>query len=111
MRCLFMRLNVYRQGEELLCYSMFANLFRNALEASPPEHPIVITLDREKETAVIRIQNTDLFRNPFVIAFLKNMPPLGSTMARDWAHIPPNSSPKPTAAPSSLTLQRLAVPP
>lgn len=45
-------------GEELLCYSMFANLIRNALEASPPEHPIVIALERDQETAVIRIQNT-----------------------------------------------------
>lgn len=57
------------QGEELLCYSMFANLLRNALEASPPEHPIVITLDREGEAAVIRIQNTgsvpESFRDRF----------------------------------------------
>ncbi|GAK61390.1 two-component hybrid sensor and regulator [Candidatus Vecturithrix granuli] len=45
-------------GEELLCYSMFANLLRNALEASPPEHPIVINLTQEQGMAAIRIQNT-----------------------------------------------------
>ena len=45
-------------GDELLCYSMFANLIRNALEASPPEHPITINLTQEQGMAVIRIQNT-----------------------------------------------------
>lgn len=45
-------------GEELLCYSMFANLLKNALEASPPEERISISLNTEGEMAVIRIQNT-----------------------------------------------------
>jgi signal transduction histidine kinase len=44
-------------GEELLCYSMFANLLKNALEASPPEERISISLDSEGEMAVIRIRN------------------------------------------------------
>ncbi|MDH4320918.1 MAG: hybrid sensor histidine kinase/response regulator [Desulfobulbaceae bacterium] len=30
-------------GEKLLCYSMFANLLKNAMEASPPEQPITVT--------------------------------------------------------------------
>lgn len=51
-------------GEELLCYSMFANLIRNALEASPPEHPIVINLIQEQAMAVIRIQNTGAVPEP-----------------------------------------------
>jgi hypothetical protein len=32
-------------GEELLCYSMFSNLLKNALEASPKGGVITITLD------------------------------------------------------------------
>lgn len=43
-------------GEELLCYSMFANLFKNAVEASPKEATITVKLD-EKEMATIRIHN------------------------------------------------------
>ncbi|MDM8561930.1 hybrid sensor histidine kinase/response regulator [Candidatus Marithioploca araucensis] len=48
-------------GEELLCYSMFANLFKNAIEASlveasPKEATIMVYLD-EKEMAIIRIHN------------------------------------------------------
>ncbi len=43
-------------GEELLCYSMFANLFKNAIEASPKEATITVKLD-EKEMATIRIHN------------------------------------------------------
>ena len=46
------------RGEELLCYSMFANLLKNALEASPPEERISININTEDEMAAIRIQNT-----------------------------------------------------
>lgn len=44
------------QGEYLLCYFMFANLFKNAIEASPNELPITILLDR-KNIAIITIHN------------------------------------------------------
>lgn len=44
------------QGEQLLCYSMFANLIKNALEASPEAGRITVSLDK-KETAIIRIHN------------------------------------------------------
>ncbi|MDM8561536.1 hybrid sensor histidine kinase/response regulator [Candidatus Parabeggiatoa sp. HSG14] len=44
------------QGEQLLCYSMFANLFKNALEASPNKAHVKIFLD-EDDTAIIRIHN------------------------------------------------------
>lgn len=44
------------EGEYLLCYSMFANLFKNAIEASPNESPITISLDK-KQTAIITIHN------------------------------------------------------
>ncbi|HHB93146.1 MAG TPA: hybrid sensor histidine kinase/response regulator [Thioploca sp.] len=44
------------QGEYLLCYSMLANLFKNALEASPSNSIIKIFLDNEEE-AIIKISN------------------------------------------------------
>jgi CheY-like chemotaxis protein len=39
-------------GEELLCYSMFANLIKNALEASPKGGVVTISLDDQKENSV-----------------------------------------------------------
>ncbi len=44
------------QGEELLCYSMFANLIKNAIEASPKSGHITISLS-EKDSAIISIHN------------------------------------------------------
>lgn len=44
------------EGEQLLCYSMFANLFKNALEASPKKGTVTVFMD-ELETAVISIHN------------------------------------------------------
>ncbi len=43
-------------GEELLCYSMLANLIKNALEASPEGDCISIAVDN-KDPTVIRIHN------------------------------------------------------
>jgi DNA-binding response OmpR family regulator len=43
-------------GEEMLVYSMLANLIKNALEASPPNETITITLD-EGQGNLIRIHN------------------------------------------------------
>ena len=49
------------QGEELLCYSMLANLIKNAAEASPEGESVVIDLDAgataSKKIGVIRIHN------------------------------------------------------
>lgn len=36
---------MFVQGEELLCYSMFSNLIRNALDASPEGKPLTVALD------------------------------------------------------------------
>jgi two-component system sensor histidine kinase/response regulator len=43
-------------GESLLCYSMLANLFKNALEASPQGSILTVFLDK-KELATICIHN------------------------------------------------------
>jgi len=44
------------QGEQLLCYSLFANLVKNAIEASPEAEHITILLDK-KDTVMISIHN------------------------------------------------------
>jgi len=45
-------------GEELLCYSMLANLVKNALEASPEHESVTIEGHKKDEkTAIIRIHN------------------------------------------------------
>ena len=45
------------QGEYLLCYSLFANLFTNALEAAPVETLITVSLSYDKQNAIIDIHN------------------------------------------------------
>ena len=44
-------------GEELLCYSMFSNLARNALEAAPSHTTVRITLYHKARRAEISIRN------------------------------------------------------
>jgi signal transduction histidine kinase len=47
----------FAQGERLLCYSMLANLLKNALEASPNGTHITVSLGEEKDNALISIHN------------------------------------------------------
>ncbi len=47
-------------GEELLCYSMLANLIKNAIEASPEGDRVTVCLDHDDEAEVIRIHNTGI---------------------------------------------------
>jgi len=44
-------------GEELLCYSMLANLIANAVEASPDGSTVSLDLGRDKDRASITIRN------------------------------------------------------
>ena len=44
-------------GEELLCYSMFANLIKNAVEASPREGNLTISMRREQSMTFVEIHN------------------------------------------------------
>lgn len=46
----------YIMGENLLCYSMLANLIKNAVEASPKRESILVKIER-KESVTICIQN------------------------------------------------------
>ena len=43
-------------GEEPLCYTLFANLLKNAIEASPKNQTLAITL-RDEEMAIVAIHN------------------------------------------------------
>ena len=45
------------QGEQLLCYSMLANLLKNALEASPNGENIIVSLEKKQKNAIINIHN------------------------------------------------------
>ncbi len=47
----------YILGEELLCYSMLANLIKNALEASPAGEHVTVALEVHDETTAIHIHN------------------------------------------------------
>lgn len=44
-------------GEELLCYSMLANLLKNAIEASPANETVTIALKHEEDLGEIHIHN------------------------------------------------------
>lgn len=44
-------------GEELLCYSLFANLLKNAIEASPENQLITVSLANADTNAIIAIHN------------------------------------------------------
>lgn len=44
-------------GEELLCYSLFANVLKNSLEASPLDHPIRLSLANDADGLSVTIQN------------------------------------------------------
>lgn len=45
------------QGEKLLFHSMFGNLIKNAIEASPENETISLKIEQIKNTAVISIEN------------------------------------------------------
>ncbi len=45
------------RGEETLCYSLLANLVKNAMEASPPHAAILVSLDDQGGRAAVRVSN------------------------------------------------------
>jgi len=49
--------SVFIMGEELICFTMFLNILKNAIEASPPEHTVTVSLVLENLFAVVRIHN------------------------------------------------------
>jgi signal transduction histidine kinase len=48
------------QAEELLSYSMLANLVKNAIEAAPEDTEVAIELEREGDWAYVRVKNQGL---------------------------------------------------
>ena len=44
-------------GEELLCHSMLSNLLKNAIEASPQDESLSVSLEKGEDRAVLRITN------------------------------------------------------
>ena len=47
-------------GEEMLFYSLFVNLVKNAVEASPPGHPVTVGLQMKKQTPIVMINNAGI---------------------------------------------------
>ena len=45
-------------GEELLCYSLLANMVKNGLEASPPRGKVVVSLQTDGEMRLVEIRNS-----------------------------------------------------
>ncbi len=76
-------------GDELLCYSMLANLVKNAVESSPRSSVITITLD-DSQGAEIRIHNSgrvpleieDIFFDKYSTAGKQGGTGLGTYSAR-----------------------------
>lgn len=82
------------EGEYLLCYSMFANLLKNAIEAAPSGTIITISLE-EKDVAIISIHNQGVipkeirskFFDKYVTAGKCNGSGLGTYSAKLMAEI------------------------
>ena len=51
------RQSFFVSGEELLCYTMIANLTKNAIEASPVGMPVTISFSEKSEMAIVKIHN------------------------------------------------------
>ncbi|MEO5362047.1 MAG: hybrid sensor histidine kinase/response regulator [Magnetococcus sp. DMHC-8] len=51
-------------GEDLLCYSILANLVKNALEASPPGGRVIASLNKESAMNAVEISNQGAIPDP-----------------------------------------------
>jgi len=69
------------QGEDLLCYAMFMNLVKNALEASPRNAVVSISLSKEPPNALIRIQNAGAVPEPIRDRFFDKFATYGKQKA------------------------------
>jgi signal transduction histidine kinase len=84
-------------GESLLCYSLFANLIKNALEASPPGFPVLVQMnyDLKKKQCVVDISNEgsvpediqDIFFEKLVSRNKKSGTGIGTYSARLFTQI------------------------
>jgi len=83
-------------GDELLCYSMFSNLFKNAVEASNAKHVIKIDLHAVNDAAMISIVNHGTvpkeIRDRFFDKFVTAGKPGGTASAPIRRGLSPKSS-------------------
>ncbi|MBF0455347.1 MAG: hybrid sensor histidine kinase/response regulator [Magnetococcales bacterium] len=87
--------SVMIQGERLLCHSLFANLIKNSLEASPVGQAIVITLRREEGWLKVEVQNggevpeeiKDRFFDKFITSGKRSGTGLGTYSAQLITHL------------------------
>ncbi len=86
---------VFVSGDGVLCYSMFSNLVRNAIEASPSYEMVLITIEKQPEGVFIHIANSGVIDpsirhklfNKYVTANKQNGTGLGTYSARLMAQV------------------------
>jgi len=49
--------SIVARGDELLCYSMFANLIKNAIEAAPEGEVVDVTINNQEDWVVAKVHN------------------------------------------------------
>ena len=83
---------IYVEGEKLLCYSMFSNLIKNALEAAPSNSEITISF-KASDKVITEIHNygtvpkkiRDVFFEKYITEGKKHGTGLGTYSARLFA--------------------------
>ncbi|MEO5362386.1 MAG: hybrid sensor histidine kinase/response regulator [Magnetococcus sp. DMHC-8] len=99
-------------GEDILCYSIFSNLIKNAKEASPANSPITVTMDSSDTMATISIHNAgavpagvrERFFEKYVTSGKKTGTGLGTYSARLMAEVQRGSVRMETSEESGTTV-------
>jgi len=84
-------LNVYCMLEELLCYSIFSNLIKNAVEASQKNTKVTISIKKNQEQVSVEIHNDstvpEVVRNSFFAKYVTHGKPQGTGLGTYSAKI------------------------
>lgn len=67
------------RGEELLCYSMFANLIKNALEAAPDGGTVSIEVERQGDAVLAHVHNAGAVPEPIRASFFQKYSTFGKS--------------------------------
>lgn len=64
-------------GEESLCYSLFSNLVKNAVEASPNDRPITLSLETRDQTFLVKVHNLGVVPETLRATFFEKYSTMG----------------------------------
>lgn len=106
-------------GEELLCYSVFANLLKNAVEASPANSVVSIDIEPGEQSVLVRIHNVgavpEAIRSRFFQKYITAGKPqgtgLGTYSALLMARVQSGDVAMETGETGTMLTVRLPVPP